>query len=77
MWQDYVFLVGGIIADIALVPMIFHKNKPPLMTSIPTFVIIIAYCFCYATLNLRFATIIAAITGLIWGILAIQRIRNK
>lgn len=77
MWQDYVFLIGGIIADIALVPMIFHKNKPPLTTSIPTAVIIIAYCFSYATLNLYFATFIAATTGVIWTILAIQKARSK
>lgn len=74
MWQDYVFLAGGIIFIFALFPSLFSKDKPNWMTSISTSFFLYCYATAFFSLNLKYAAITTVVTATIWLILYIQKI---
>ncbi len=72
MWQDFLFAVGSIVFIMALAPTVKSKNKPPLMTSAPTALILYSFSLAYLTLHLWFAAITTLGTALEWSIIAGQ-----
>ncbi len=72
-WQDLVITIGQIIFSIALLPMVFSKDKPALVSSLVTGVVLIIFALTYITLSLWFAAGMTTITGIIWFILAYQK----
>lgn len=77
MWQDILLMVGGFIFSLALIPSILSKDKPAISTSLMTGVILLVYAFTYFTLNLWLATIAVTLTGVLWLVLAAQKVREK
>jgi hypothetical protein len=75
-WQDLVFGVGSLVFIVALIPALFSEEKPPLSTSIPTSLVLISFSLTYATLDLPFAAITGAISGCMWGAIAILKHRR-
>ena len=73
-WQDVVLAVGQVVFAAALIPMLRAKRKPPLKTSIPTGLFLIAFAVVYASLHLTFAMVMASIAGCLWLTLACQAI---
>ncbi len=81
-WQDIVITISIILFAYALVPQIikgFKKRKQDiaLQTSILTSAGMYAITIAYFTLNLTFSTIISAIGGTLWAVIAIQKIFYK
>lgn len=58
MWQDKLIAIGGIGFFIALVPMIFANEKPPISTSLLTAVILWGYILAFSTLGLWYSAIV-------------------
>lgn len=77
IWQDVVFGVGTAVFSIALIPTLRDKQKPALLTSIPTAVILYVFAITSSTLNLRFAMIMQLVSATIWSALAWQRYRQN
>ena len=77
MWQDYLFLVGGIVFIAALLPSLFSKDKPSWLTSITTSFFLFGYSIAFLTLDLKFAGITTAITAMIWGVMFVQKIGSR
>ena len=75
IWQDIVFMIGGFIFSIALVPSILGENKPARLSCAITGIILAVYCVLYATLGLWLAFSSGMLTSLAWFILLIQRRR--
>lgn len=73
IWQDWVFFIGAWIFVISLIPTIRGNQKPELLTSIPTTIIVFAFVFCFATLGLWLSVFANTAVGIAWGILAFQR----
>jgi hypothetical protein len=79
MWQDYVFTFGALVFSIALIPALRSNEKPPIITSLPTATLLVAFAATYLTLHLWFSAIASFTNGIIWGTLAFQAYtrRNK
>jgi len=76
MWQDFVLTIGSIIFIIALIPSVLSKDKPALFTSIITSSVLIVMAIVYFSLSLYFTAVTTFITGILWGVLAFQKIQK-
>ncbi|MFA6602881.1 MAG: hypothetical protein WCT01_03700 [Candidatus Shapirobacteria bacterium] len=76
-WQDFVLTFGQVIFILALFPSIFSKDKPSIKTSIPTSLVSFSIGVVYLTLNVPMAAATAVINGILWGILAFQKLKVK
>lgn len=74
IWQDIVFTVGSFIFSVALIPAIRAKEKPPLKTSLSTFLVLLAFVACYISLGFWVSAIFGSLTALCWFILFMQRL---
>ena len=74
-WQELVFFLGQMIFNISLLPSIFSKDKPALITSMLTATVIFVYVFVYGSLSLWLTGISVGTTGLLWAVLAYQKYR--
>ena len=74
MWQDYLLTVVQVFFCLTLIPMLWAKEKPPLVSSITTGLALLVGAFTFATLHLWLAAASQAIVGLQWLVLAYQRI---
>ena len=72
-WQDWVFSVGQIIFLIALIPTLKGKDKPAILTSIITSLILSIFVFTYFSLKLWFTTASSIAMTAAWATLAIQK----
>ncbi len=72
LYCDIVFMIGSFIFSIALIPTIRAKEKPSLVSSIVTFILLGAFELCYISLEMWLASISNMLTIVCWGILAIQ-----
>lgn len=77
MWQDYALTLGLIVFNLALIPAIFSKYKPPLITSMPTVVFQYLFAVTFITLHLWFSAVGSFINGTLWGILAYQKYKGR
>ena len=75
IWQDLVFMLGGFIFAPSLYFMIRDKAKPPVKTSLPTLLVLVAFVATYITMGFWLATISTSLTALCWSILFIQKRR--
>lgn len=69
IWQDYVLMIGGFIFAPSLIVSIVKGTEIPLMTSLPTAIVLTAFVICYISLKLRLAAFATALTALCWYIL--------
>ena len=76
-WQDIVLTLGSIIFLVALVPSIRSKDKPALMTSLMTGLVLFVFATTYITLDLWFSAATTALTGMLWLVLAVQKARAE
>ncbi len=73
-WQDWVFAIGSFIFSLALVPAIRAKEKPPIKTSLSTFVVLCAFLICYASLGYWLSIVSGGLTAICWFILFMQKL---
>jgi len=76
LWQDVALSAGNIFFCFTLIPMLRHPGKPPLLTSIPTGLALLAGGFVFATLHLWVTALTQTITGLQWLALALKKSRH-
>jgi len=73
IWQDIVLGAAQIFFALSLLPSIFSKDKPALLTSASTSFMLFVICYVNSTLNLYGASIGLFIVATLWGILAVQK----
>ena len=73
IWQDIVFMIGGLVFAPALLVSIIKTAKYPLATTLPTAISLAAFVVCYITLGLYLAAISTGLTAICWLVLAIRR----
>lgn len=76
LWQDVVFMIGGFIFSVSLIPTIRKGPPPQLNSSILTIIMLVAFGVAQFTLGLYLATVATAFTTAAWVILAIQKLRK-
>lgn len=76
-WQDIVLSIGSLILAAALLPSVLHKDKPALSTSLMTGSVLLVFTVTYSSLGLWYATATTFLTGLLWLILALQKISQS
>lgn len=69
-WQDIVLMVGGFIFAPSLVFSIIEDIEIPLITSLPTALVLTAFVVCYISLRLRLAAFATSLTAICWYVLA-------
>ncbi len=67
------FATGSIVFIIALAPTVRSEHKPPLLTSVPTGLILLSFSIAYVTLHLWFAAITTLGTSIEWLFIAAQK----
>lgn len=80
VWQDIVITIASIVFSLALFPQVYYgfKNKKGTITyatSVPTFIGLYAIAVSYLSLGLYFSAGMSVITGTLWLIFFIQRIK--
>lgn len=76
-WQDFVFTIGNVIFIFALIPSITGKDKPPVLTSLPSSIVLLTFSFAFATLGLWWSAFVTLIVSILWLILAIQKYKSS
>lgn len=76
-WQDIILTIGSLVFLVALIPSITSKDKPALMTSLMTGLVLFVFAMTYITLDLWFSAVTTALTGMLWLVLAVQKARAK
>ena len=76
-WQDVVLTFGSVVFLVALIPTILGSAKPAPLTSFSTGTVLLLFAVTYATLELPFASIVTAATGLAWFLILWQSLRSK
>ena len=74
IWQDVVLMIGGFIFAPSLVVSIIQETNIPIMTSLPTALVLTVFVGCYITLKLRLAAFATSLTALCWYILFFMEI---
>jgi len=65
-WQDVMLSSGNIFFCFTLIPMLRQRERPPLLTCIPSGLALLAGGFVFATLHLWLTALTQTITGLQW-----------
>lgn len=73
-WQDIVFFLGQLGFAIAILPALFSDEKPPLSTTVMTFLILACFIPANASLGLYLAAGMDVFTTVAWGILTFQKL---
>lgn len=73
-WQDIVLAIGSLVFAIALIPSLLSKDKPALLTSGSTSLVLFVFTITYASLSLWYATVTTALSAALWGVLALQKL---
>jgi len=77
IWQDIVLSIGSVIFVIALIPSIMSAHKPAFTTSVLSSLVLVAFTFVYATLDLWLSAVITAFSAILWMVLAFQKSNGK
>ena len=74
---DIIITACNLILLPPLIPMILSpvSQKPPLLSSVPTFIGLYIMGLTFFSISLTFTTIMTLLTGTAWLVLAIQRIK--
>ena len=80
IWQDIAISTAMLVFSISLIPQIhegFKKKKGEisLATSTPTWIGLYIIGFVYVTLSLNYSAILSFLSGTLWLILFIQRLK--
>lgn len=74
MWQDWVFVVGGFIFAVALLPTVLDpKARVPFKTSASTAAVLTAYVFTQWSLHLHWGAASGTLTASAWWFIAWKR----
>jgi len=74
IWQDVVFLVGGFVFAVLLVPTLRDREaRIPRVSSFPTAVLLIGYSVTFVTLGLHLAALANVVGALAWFLIFIYR----
>ena len=77
MWQDTAIAITQAVLTISLIPAVFDTKKPPILTSVPTAIGCAVFAATFATLGFWFSVATSGSACLLWGVLALQRSRQK
>lgn len=74
MWQDYVILIGSIIAIGSLVPTLLDEDATiPKTTSIPTLVVLSGQSIAFYSIGLIGSTVGAVAGFVLWSLIAVYK----
>jgi len=73
IWQDMVLTGAQLFFAVSLLPSIFSKDKPALLTSASTSFMLYVISYVNFTLNLYGASLGLFIVASFWAVLAIQK----
>ena len=74
VWQDIVLSIGQWVFAIGLLPSVFGKDKPALLSSLIMGSVLVVFVFTFATLSLWLSAVSTIAGSLIWFVLAAQKI---
>ena len=77
VWQDLVLMVGQFVFFLSLIPIVRSKEKPPLLASIPTAIVLTVYIPTLWSLHLYISVISTILVTLGWWVIAIQKILQR
>jgi hypothetical protein len=77
IWQDVVIGIGSVSFSLALLPAIWRRQPPPVITCALTTFWLWVYAVVFITLSLWFSAITGSVTALCWTILLYQASRSK
>lgn len=76
-WQDYALTVGSLILAAGLVPSLLAKSKPAFLTSLISGSVLLGFGFVFYTLSLWASASAVSIQGVLWLLLAYQKLIRK
>lgn len=74
-WQDWVLAITVAAFNAALIPSVFGKDKPRLVTSVLTASFMLPQAVVFLSLSLWYSFAMACLSALLWTVLAIQKSR--
>ncbi|WP_254546349.1 hypothetical protein [Halomarina pelagica] len=78
MWQDYVILVGSIVAITSLVPILLDEEAVvPYTTSVPTVFVLLGQSVAFYTIGLVGSALGAVAGFVLWTFIAVYKSPSK
>lgn len=77
IWQEVVFLVGGIAFAMALIPSVIGPMKPAPATSALSAGILLTYIVAFWTLGQEWSALGAAASAVLWIVLLVQAFARR
>lgn len=74
VWQDIVLMIGGFIFAPSLIVSILQRTEMPILTSLPTAIVLTAFVACYLSLKLKLAAVATTLTALCWYVLFFMQV---
>ena len=75
--QDTILTVGFLIFVVALIPSVLSRDKPALLTSLPTGMVSVVFVGVYLSLGMWFSAATTSILAVMWLTLAAQKMRQN
>ena len=76
LWQDYFLSLGSLILALGLIPSLLGKSKPAFLTSLISGSVLMGFGFLFYSLSLWISASAATIQGILWFILAYQKLND-
>jgi hypothetical protein len=73
-WKDWIFGSAGFVFTLFLIPAIFSESKPPLISSIPTWIFLWMTVFAHYENKDYKGSFWTFACGTVWLILALQKL---
>lgn len=66
--------LGSVVFLLSLVPTVLNpRSRVPFSTSLPTAIVLLAYCLTLRSLGLVVAPVLSVLTAGMWGFIALRR----
>lgn len=76
-WQDLVFTLGAVVFSLSLLPTVMGRSKPPVLTSLPTGLLLLLFSATYASLGLTLSAAFTVPSALLWLVIAAQTLAAR
>lgn len=73
-WKDWIFGSGGIVFTLFLLPAVFSSDKPPVLSSIPTWIFLWLFVLAHSANKDYKGAFWTFACGAVWLILALQKL---
>lgn len=75
MWEDYAIAIVVMVFNLTTLPLIMHRTKVPILTSLPMMLGATVLVICYVSLDLWFSVFVELFAVVAWAVIYRESVR--